>query len=174
MPSTIRSALACVLLASMLGCAGSPCTRVPRRTAVVRPATPAPLVVAAAPTAPSCRPLPTGAWTFDPLLQVHEATTCRYRITWAGWSPPRDYTYEPDPEGWVSDYFIAEGVHARVFWNLASGAAWVRPMQEGQTLGLEEARQVAGWARATNFPGLDLATVQLNPAPCGEGPCGPR
>jgi hypothetical protein len=113
--------------------------------------------------APTCAPLPVETWAPDPLLQIHEASTCRYRVTWLGWSPPRDYDYVPDAEGWVRDYFI-QGAHGWVLWNLRTGDVVVRPV-EGQPLDESGARDVAAWAAATNFPGLDPTRTRFVPTP---------
>ena len=123
--------------------------------------------------ATSCDPLPVSQWTSDPLLQIHEATTCRYRITWLGWSPPRDYDYVPDAEGFIVDYFI-ESAHGWVFWNLRAGEVIVRPVDGQPPLDEDAAQRVASWARATNFPGLDPARVVLVPSPCVASPCTPH
>ena len=122
---------------------------------------------------PKCEPLPVGQWHLDSLLVVHEATTCRYRVTWTGWSPPRSYDYVPDAQGWVSDYFIS-GSHARVFWNLRTSAVVVRPISQDRPIDESEARAVAQWALATNFPGLDLAKFSFNPSPCPPNACAPQ
>jgi len=130
---------------------------------------------AASETAPStetCALLPVAEWSTDALLQIHEATACRYRVTWLGWSPPRDYDYVPDAQGFIVDYFI-QGAHGWVFWNLRTGEVVVRPVDGQAPLDETSAREVAQWARSTNFPGLDPARVVLRPAPCVTSPCTP-
>lgn len=127
-----------------------------------------------APAAPQscCPPLAVDTWAPNPALEIHEATACRYRVAWHGWSPPHEYDYVPDEGGWISDYFISSG-HGRVFWNLRTNAAVVRPMEDQPPLDAADAESVAEWARATNFPGLDLATVTFTPTPCAAARCGP-
>ena len=111
-----------------------------------------------------CRPLDLVHWQPHELLEVHVATICEYRITWHGWSPPREYVYRPDADGWVNDYFIIGDEHAQVFWNLRTNAALARP-REGKPLDLDGAKRVAEWAKTTNFPGLDLSKLDFNPDP---------
>lgn len=120
-----------------------------------------------------CRPLAVDGWQLDPMLQIHEATTCRYRVTWTGWSPPRDYDYVPDERGFVSDYFISSA-HGRVFWNLRTNEAWVRPYSAEHPVDESGARDVAEHAARTNFPGLDLGTLRFDPRPCDpDSACAP-
>jgi hypothetical protein len=123
--------------------------------------------------APACSPLPVHQWALNSLLVIQEATTCSYKVTWNGWSPPRDYLYAPDADGWISDYFIFSG-HARVFWNLRTNEGAVRPISQDMPLTEQQGREVAGWAKQTNFPGLDLSKVVFNPSPCPPGACARR
>jgi hypothetical protein len=105
-----------------------------------------------------CEPLCWKQWELKDALVVHEATTCEYRVRWNWWSPPRDYSYQPDKAGWIHDYFISTGNrHGRVFWNLRTNEVWVRPVK-GKPLDEPGARQVAAHAKGTIFPGLDLST----------------
>jgi hypothetical protein len=111
-----------------------------------------------------CRSLELARRELNELLEVHVATTCEYRITWNGWSPPREYVYRPDADGWVSDYFIIGDAHGQVYWNLRTNAARVRP-REGRPLDLDGAKRVAEWAKTTNFPGLDLSKLDFSLCP---------
>jgi len=120
-----------------------------------------------------CEPLPVDAWAVDPLLQIHAATTCEYRVTWLGWSPPRSYDYVPDAQGFIVDYFI-QSAHGWVFWNLRTGDVIVRPVEGQPALDATSAHEVAAWARATSFPGLDPARATLVPTPCTTSPCTPH
>lgn len=121
------------------------------------------LVAPPPPPAPAvCEALPIEQWTRDALLEIHEASTCRYRVTWLGWSPPRDYDYVPDAEGWIRDYVI-QSDNGWVFWNLRTRDVVVRPVEGQPPLDEEGARRVASWARATNFPGLDLGRLTFVP-----------
>lgn len=119
-------------------------------------AAPAPAVAA------SCEALPFEQWPCDSLLEIHEATTCRYRVTWLGWSPPRDYDYVADDEGWIHDYFI-ESAHGWVFWNLRTGDVVVRSVADQPPLDEATALRVASWAQATNFPALDPRRTRFLP-----------
>ena len=137
-----------------------------RRVAALRAdvrANAAEVVAPPPPPAPAeCEALPVEQWTRDPLLEIHEASTCHYRVTWLGWSPPRDYDYVPDAEGWIRDYFI-QSDNGWVFWNLRTGDVVVRPVEGQPPLDVEGARRVASWAQATNFPGLDVGRLTLVP-----------
>lgn len=110
---------------------------------------------------PVCAPLPVDAWAPADARVIAEATTCRYRVTWTTWSPPRDYDYVPDHDGWITDYFIA-GAHGLVSWNLRTGEAIVRPY-ESMPLDRDGAMALAAWARDTIFPGIALDRVTFEP-----------
>ena len=125
-------------------------------------------------TRPNCSELPWRQWERAELLVVHEATTCSYVVTWTGWSPPRKYTFAPDGQGWISDYFIS-GAHGRVFWNLRTNAVVVRPLSQAMLIDEAGARGLASHARQTIFPGAHLSKFTFNPSPCPEqGACGPQ
>lgn len=87
---------------------------------------------------------------------VHVATRCQYEVTWAG----RHYDYRPDADGWISDYFIVDGHHGQVHWNVRTNAVVVKPRPD-QPLTAEGARAVAGWAKQTLFPNIDLAKLDF-------------
>lgn len=130
------------------------------------PARPEPPPPAPAPAPEICQaePLDTTAWVKSPLLEILEATTCRYRAKWnvrahncyGEW--PRPYDYEADKDGWISDYFIAgggrgcgQGLQGRVSWNLRTNAFRV----EGPSG--EDAVRLARFAKSNIFPGIDLS-----------------
>jgi len=68
---------------------------------------------------------------------------------------------------------LSRGAHGWGFWNFRTGEGLVRPVEGQPALDEAGAREVAQWARRTNFPGLDPERVVLRPVPCVTSPCTP-